>query len=64
MAHSNLTVTTTYLDIPMAGNSPGAPALLVTTLHGYPVQQQQEPIPVLLQDSKQQTPAATNQFLD
>ena len=24
MAHSNLTVTTTYLDIPMAGNSPGA----------------------------------------
>ena len=28
MAHSNLTVTTTYLDIPMAGNSPGAPALV------------------------------------
>ena len=28
MAHSILTVTTTYLDIPMAGNSPGAPALV------------------------------------
>ena len=28
MAHSNLTVTTTYLDIPMAGNTPGAPALV------------------------------------
>jgi len=24
MAHSNLTVTTTYLDIPMGGNTPGA----------------------------------------
>ncbi len=25
-SHTNLTVTTTYLDIPMGGNSPGAPA--------------------------------------
>ena len=28
MAHSNLTVTTTYLDIAIGGNTPGAPQLV------------------------------------
>ena len=59
MAHSNLTVTTTYLDIAIGGNTPGAPQkfltqmeLLETTQHGYPAQPPQVLTPAHLPVSK------------